>query len=95
MSDRVRSAVESRGALSRGASYSPRGMSYRVPADVALDMWSDFPVDRTPRPLVVLGGLDIVAPLYGFRDSVLKCAYSDGAFEPPSTFPTSPPTSDG
>jgi hypothetical protein len=70
-------------------------MSYGVPAEVALDLWSDFPVDRTPRPLVGLAGRDIVDPLYGFRDSVLKCAYCDGAFERPATFPAGPPTAGG
>jgi hypothetical protein len=63
--------------------------------EAALEMWSDFPVDASPRPLLVLPGRHIVDPMYGFRDSELKCAYLDGAFVPPATFPAGPSTAEG
>ena len=64
------------------------------PLDVALEMWTGFPVDATPRPLV-LTGPDIIGPAYGFRDDVLKSAYCDGNFAPPLRFPSGPTVADG
>jgi hypothetical protein len=57
-------------------------------------MWSGFPVDATPRPLV-LTGPDIIGPEYGFPDDVLKSAYCDGNFAPPLSFPSGPTTAEG
>lgn len=63
--------------------------------DAALAMWADFPLDASPRPIVVLPGRAIVGPRYGFRDDRLKCAYLDGAFEAPARFPAAPTTAEG
>src|SRR6266508_3295220 len=57
-------------------------------------MWAAFPVNATPRPLV-LSGPDIIGPRDGFRDDVLKSAYCDGNFAPPLRFPPGPATSGG
>jgi hypothetical protein len=62
--------------------------------DVALAMWADFPVNKTPRPLV-LTDYDIIGPRTGFRNVEQKNAYIDGNFVPPSHFPSAPSTAQG
>jgi hypothetical protein len=61
----------------------------------ALAAWSTFPVNASPRPLVVIPGREIVDPPGGFRDNASKDAYSAGAFVPPASYPSGPATASG
>ncbi len=45
----------------------------------AVDRWAEFPVDRAPRPLVLVGSRSFVAG--GFRSGEAKMAFIDGLFE--------------
>jgi hypothetical protein len=65
-----------------------------VRVDAALAMWADFPVSKTPRPLV-LTDHDVIGPRTGFRDENQKNAYIDGNLVPPPHFPSAPSTADG
>lgn len=55
----------------------------------ALGLWAGFPVDASPRPLV-LTGPDIVDPTSGFRNDDDKMAYIYGSFELKTTLPAGP-----
>jgi hypothetical protein len=57
-------------------------------------MWADFPVNKTPRPLV-LTDQHIIAPRTGFRDEDQKNAFIDGHFIPPPGFPSAQSTAAG
>ncbi|MDE3130664.1 MAG: hypothetical protein KGL16_05880 [Acidobacteriota bacterium] len=53
----------------------------------ALELWSGFPVERRPRPIVVIGEGSVLAPEGGFTSSEAKIAYVDGRF----VFTAAPP----
>lgn len=60
-----------------------------------LGMWADFPVNASPRPLV-LTGPEILDPVNGFTpDGDAKLAYIYGEFELKTTLPTGPSTANG
>jgi hypothetical protein len=59
-----------------------------------LGMWADFPVNASPRPLVLTGPA-ILDPANGFPTADAKLAYLDGDFEVRTTLPTGPSTVDG
>jgi hypothetical protein len=59
-----------------------------------LQVWTAFPVDATPRPLVLLGG-PVVDPAEGFPDGASKLAYLAGAFDLPAAYPAGPPRAAG
>jgi hypothetical protein len=60
----------------------------------SLGLWADFPVNASPRPLV-LTGPDILDPRDGFPTGDAKLAYTDGEFDLKTTLPTGPSTVDG
>ena len=60
----------------------------------ALAWWANFPVDASPRP-VVLTGSDIVDPTNGFPNGGDKAAYVAGLFTLRTTLPTGPSTMNG
>lgn len=60
----------------------------------ALTQWADFPVNASPRP-VVLTGPAVIDPASGFVDGADKLAYLSGNFVLATSVPSSPPTADG
>jgi hypothetical protein len=66
-----------------------------IPAGVqrALDAWKSFPVDASPRPLIVFEPVN--APDGGFPDNDTKLAWESGQFAVSTALPTSPSTSGG
>lgn len=60
----------------------------------ALRDWSRFPVDSSPRRLV-LTGPEILDPAGGFPDGADKLAYIERDIVPPATLPAAPATSGG
>jgi hypothetical protein len=63
-------------------------------AERALRLWARFPVEATPRP-IVLTSSDVEAPRRGFPDGETKLAFVSGAFDLPGRFPDGPGTADG
>src|SRR5689334_19067541 len=59
-----------------------------------LRLWADFPVDASPRPLV-LAGPDVHGPWRGFPDGLAKMAFLSGSFELVTALPAGPATVDG
>jgi hypothetical protein len=68
------------------------GGSDALPA--ALEMWGAFPVNASPRPLVI-AGTATEGPRGVYGDSDVKLALVGGAFDRPSHFPAGPATADG
>ena len=71
------------------------------PATVAaLALWSSFPVDPQPRPIVLVGE-SIIEPAGGFTNPDIRIAdaekeaFEAGAFSSPSSFPSAPATAGG
>jgi hypothetical protein len=66
----------------------------------ALASWSTFPVDRAPRPLILIEGT-VDAPARGFTDPDIavadaqKEAFDSGAISTPPSLPAGPPTAGG
>jgi hypothetical protein len=60
----------------------------------ALEAWSTFPVNATPRPLVLTTD-PVSAPASGFRTTDAKEAFLSGAFVAPSALPAGPQHADG
>ncbi|HEX4778737.1 MAG TPA: hypothetical protein VFW74_18325 [Acidimicrobiia bacterium] len=63
-------------------------------AQPALAAWSRFPVDASPRPLILLQDTELLGTR-GFPDNLSKDAYDGGSFVPPAQFPASPPAAGG
>jgi hypothetical protein len=57
-------------------------------------MWGAFPVNASPRPLVI-AGTATEGPRGVYGDSDVKLALVGGAFDRPSHFPAGPATADG
>jgi hypothetical protein len=57
-------------------------------------MWAAFPVNASPRPLVI-GGPATQGPRGVYGDSDVKLAVVGGAFDRPTHFPAGPATADG
>jgi hypothetical protein len=57
-------------------------------------VWSGFPANENGRPLV-LAGSRMLAPASGFPDKADQTAYTNGAIDPPSSYPTTPALADG
>ncbi|WP_408654380.1 hypothetical protein [Jatrophihabitans sp.] len=62
--------------------------------DTALARWQSFPVDASPRPLVLTSGM-VLDPSTGFATDEDKMAYGAGQYELGVALPAAPPTSDG
>lgn len=60
----------------------------------ALARWASFPVQASPRPLVLTGPA-ILDPASGFPADDSKLAYVSGAYQLKTTLPTGPATVDG
>jgi len=60
----------------------------------ALQLWADFPVTASPRP-IVLTGPKVVAPARGFATSEDKFAFMSGQFDVTVTLPTATTSRDG
>jgi len=80
--------------------FPPRPLIYTGPpgpqptSAAALGWWASFPVDASPRPLV-LAGPDILDPATGFPDGDSKVAYLTGKYQLRTTLPAGPATVDG
>jgi hypothetical protein len=74
------------------ASTPPAPTSSRLIGDAAA--WADFPVNATPRPVVLLGQV-IDDPHTGFHDGDSKLAYIEGRLKLATTLPDAPATQDG
>jgi hypothetical protein len=72
-----------------GRSSLPNSAGAGGQSSKALRLWADFPVDASPRPLV-LAGPDIVDPATGFPNGDDKEAYIYGRFELKTTLPAGP-----
>lgn len=59
----------------------------------ALAAWERFPVDDSPRPLVLVGQR-VLDPLGGFPSGAAKLAYIEGAIDGPAKFPSGPGSAD-
>src|SRR5262249_31211086 len=59
---------------------------------VALALWSGFPVQATPRPVVALGEGAVLAPRSGFPDESTKNAFDEGRFALGTALPRNPGT---
>jgi hypothetical protein len=83
-------------ALCSGVSVA--SSSLRASADpvaTALAAWSHFPVQASFRPLLLIDGDNVNAPVLGFPTDGTKLAYEDGTFAAPSGFPTGPQSAAG
>lgn len=60
----------------------------------ALGAWSAFPIEASPRPLVLLDD-PVTAPRSGFVTTDAKEAFLSGAFVASIVLPTGPPSADG
>jgi hypothetical protein len=81
------------------ASIAVLGRSFRhtggtASGRTALRLWADFPVNASPRPLV-LTAPDILDPVHGFPNGDDKMAYISGDFELTAALPTGPSSVDG
>ena len=56
----------------------------------ALLAWAHFPVNASPRPLILIDGDNVNAPALGFPSDDTKAAYDDGNITAPLRFPTGP-----
>jgi hypothetical protein len=93
-------AVAVGSAVLISSSYSPSAQSSTPrPAgslvSTALAAWSRFPVSASTRPLVLIDGDDVNAPILGFPNDNTKLAYEDGAIVAPSKYPTAPSSAAG
>jgi hypothetical protein len=70
------------------ASFALRAPTSPIPP--ALAAWSNFPVQASSRPLVLIDGDNVNAPVLGFPNGDTKLAYEDGTLVAPSRFPTGP-----
>lgn len=61
---------------------------------VALDLWTGFPVQARPRPIVPLGEGIVLDPRTGFPNDQAKLAYSQGRFALRARLPSAPVTRD-
>jgi hypothetical protein len=71
----------------------PANYAWTHPATPALKAWDGFPVNASPRPIVLIG-----SPLSGprgFATEDQKVAFMAGAIDRPAHFPTAPATADG
>ncbi len=83
--------------IARGQAPQPRTHTWTATAPPALARqlrralraWSDFPVSRSPRPLVVVG-FDINDPASGFASGAAKDAYLQRAIDFPARLPSGP-----
>ncbi len=57
-------------------------------------VWSGFPANENGRP-VVLAGSRVLTPAGGFPDKADQTAYSDGAIDPPGSYPMVPASANG
>jgi hypothetical protein len=62
----------------------------RSAARVALDLWSGFPVQTRPRPIIPLGEGDVLDPSSGFPDEDAKQAYEEDRFVLRAALPNGP-----
>lgn len=60
----------------------------------ALRTWAGFPVDASPRPIVLVGHA-VVGPSSGFSSGAAKLAYVKGAFVAPKHLPAGPTVAEG
>ena len=60
----------------------------------ALAEWAGFPVDGSPRPLILLDD-PVLGPATGFPTTAARDALSAGSIGDPPAFPMSPPVADG
>ena len=65
------------------------------PVATALAAWSHFPVQASFRPLLLIDGDNVNAPVLGFPTDGTKLAYEDRTFAAPSGFPTGPQSAAG
>jgi hypothetical protein len=97
-------------ARSLGASPSPTTLASPSPTTLAspsaadqltlqevLAAWAGFPVNASPRPLIVLGGDDqtVNSPGFAFPSGDDKLAFFLGQIHPPVAWPTNPGEADG
>lgn len=61
----------------------------------ALAAWADFPVDASPRPLVLPDGDDQIGGSFSVSNNDQKLAFGEGAIDPPPTLPSTPTEADG
>ena len=87
---------------SSGASPSPTPTATPSAADEhtlheALSLWAGFPVNASPRPLILLGGAQqtVSSSDFGFSSGDAKLALYDGQIHPPVAWPASPGEADG
>lgn len=60
----------------------------------ALDAWASFPVERSPRPIVLTSD-PVTAPASGFPSTSSKEAFARGSFVEPSALPEAPASAGG
>jgi hypothetical protein len=83
-------------ALSAGVGAEPSSPRASTrPVSAALVAWSHFPAEASSRPLVLIDGDDVNAPVFGFPSDDTKLAYDDGTFTAPSKFPSGPQSAAG
>lgn len=67
--------------VARGEAPAPGGHPAPAPTgSAALSLWSAFPVQANPRPIVPLGEGMVLAPRTGFHTGAAKIAYLEGRF---------------
>lgn len=62
-----------------------------------LALWAGFPVNASPRPLILLGGdqQTVISADFGFSNGNAKLALFHGQVHPPEAWPVSPAEADG
>jgi hypothetical protein len=71
----------------------PANYAWTHPATRAVEAWAAFPVDVSPRPVVLIG--DPVSGPRGFATDDQKVAFAAGAIDRPAHLPVGPDTADG
>ena len=75
--------------IAGGSGGAPIPDAARQQMEEALRTWAEFPVDASPRPLVLTAGA-VSDPAHGFHTDNDKLAYISGAFAAPATLPSGP-----
>jgi hypothetical protein len=80
------------GGGSAGASPT---LSDQAVLQLALAAWANFPVDASPRPLVLPDGDNQMGGSFSVSNVDQKIAFGEGAIDPPPTLPSTPTEADG
>jgi hypothetical protein len=74
---------------------TPSAAGAKEPLPSLLQPWATFPVDASPRPIVLVDRPVIVSAGFGFPNPQLNTGFLSGAFDRPAHLPAGPATAAG